>query len=999
MKVLVPQSVRRLGLAFLVVFGSGGLPPGIAAAPEPESLPLSPAESLKMLHVRDGYVAELVAAEPLVKDPVGIAWGADGRLWVAEMADYPLGMDGNGKPGGRIRFLEDVDGDGRYDKSTVFLTGVNFPNGVKPWRNGVLVTAAPEIFYAEDTDGDGRADKRETLFTGFHEGNQQLRVNGLRWGLDNWVYCASGSHRPNYGADSRIRSIRTGTSIELGSRDFRFHPDSGEIDPQSGPTQFGRNRDDWGHWFGCMNSRPMWHYVLRDHYIRRNPHFAPPDPRRQLVVPLNPKVYPAKAPQKRFHTFQQSGRFTSACSPMVYRDELLFPRDGRRHGFSCEPFHNLVQHNILTEEGISFTARRSPKETEVDFFASKDRWCRPVMTRTGPDGALWVVDMYRYMIEHPQFLTPEGREELKPFYRAGDDRGRIYRIVPRGKPARKIPRLDTMTTSQLVAALESPNGWQRDMIQQLLIWRADKSATTLLERLAADSKNPLARLHALCTLDGLGTLSAASLMNAFADAHPEIRRHAIRLAETRFDDHPQFARAAAKLAGDPNAKVRLQLACSLGEWSSAETATTLTQLALKDAGDPKFAAAILSSVNTTNLNEMLNSLFSKRPGGAVGQLAGRLLALSVAFGDGDATLDALAVILRPDDDRNFSWQASTLAGLLDATQRQKTSLAKLAQTGGKRGQDILDRVKTLTAKARQKALDNRAADAERIAALRLLARQAASRSEDIQVLGRLLTPQTPPAIQAAVVSRLGSLSHPQVAPVLLDHWRSFGPALRARIPGVLATRPEWLTDLLDEIESERVAPADVDAGTRQQLLVYPNKAIRTRVARLLSDSGSTDRHKVLREYQAVLKLTGDLQRGAAAFKRMCAVCHKLDGMGYDVGPNLVSITDKRPKSLLTSILDPNAAVDPKYTIYVALTKNGRTFSGVLLSETGTSLTLLGQEDKRQVILRTELEELQSTGKSLMPDGVEKELTRQDLADLIAYVRRSPLESTTPTGSQ
>ncbi len=424
--------------------------------PTPDTPPLSPEESMKVAHVREGYELQLVVAEPLVIDPVAIDWGPDGKLWVAEMADYPSGMDNNGKPGGRVRFLEDKDNDGKYETSTVLLHDIPFPTGVMAWGRGVIVTAAPEIFYAEDSDGDGKADIRRTLFSGFLEGNQQLRVNGLRWGLDNWVHCASGSHHAGYGADSQILSHVTNQKTAVGSRDFRIRPDEGLIDPQSGPSQFGRNRDAWGNWFGEQNSYPLWHYVLEDPYIRRNPHFAPPDP-RNLMTPSNPPVYAAAAPEKRFHSFEQSGRYTSACSGIVYLDELLFGPESRsclpgrisaegglgtQHAFTCEPFSNLVQHNLLIDDGVSFRLERDPAEADAktDFFASEDRWCRPVMVRTGPDGALWIVDMYRYMIEHPHWLPKEGQDELRPFFRSGDDRGRIYRIVPKatsGKPGER----------------------------------------------------------------------------------------------------------------------------------------------------------------------------------------------------------------------------------------------------------------------------------------------------------------------------------------------------------------------------------------------------------------------------------------------------------------------------------------------------------------------------------------------------------------------------------
>ncbi|RYD27801.1 MAG: hypothetical protein EOP86_24015, partial [Verrucomicrobiaceae bacterium] len=254
-------------------YAASGLTPPVKAVvaatgtPPPLTPPLSPQESMGKIHVRAGYGFELVASEPLLADPVAIDWDLAGRLWVVEMADYPLGMDGKGSPGGRVRMLEDTDGDGRYDKSTLFAEGLNFPTGLLTWRDGVIVTAAPDILFLRDTDGDGRADSKDVLISGLLEGNQQLRANGLRWGLDNWVYCAAGGHHGEYGTGTKFRSRRSGTEVTVGSRDFRFRPDTGELEPQSGPSQFGRNRDDWGHWFGTQNSRPLWHYVLEDQYL------------------------------------------------------------------------------------------------------------------------------------------------------------------------------------------------------------------------------------------------------------------------------------------------------------------------------------------------------------------------------------------------------------------------------------------------------------------------------------------------------------------------------------------------------------------------------------------------------------------------------------------------------------------------------------------------------------------------------------------------------------
>ena len=309
--------------------------------------PLSPAESLAALQVHPAMQVELVAAEPLVVDPVAFDWGPDGRLWVVEMRDYPNGLDGAGKPGGRVKVLSDDDGDGRYDRAALFLDDLPFPTGVKVWRKGILVTAAPEILYAEDTDGDGRADVRKTLYRGFGEGNQQHRVNGLRWGLDNWLHVGNGD------SGGEIRSLATGQVVNVSRRDLRIRPDEGLLEPTSGNTQFGRSRDDWGNWFGGNNSNPMWHYVLADHYLARNRHVAPPDVRHHISVePGAAPVYPVSRTLARFNDFNKANRFTSACSPIIYRDELLGAAFAG-NSFVCEPVHNLVHREVVTASGTN----------------------------------------------------------------------------------------------------------------------------------------------------------------------------------------------------------------------------------------------------------------------------------------------------------------------------------------------------------------------------------------------------------------------------------------------------------------------------------------------------------------------------------------------------------------------------------------------------------------------------------------------------------------------
>jgi putative membrane-bound dehydrogenase-like protein len=942
----------------------------------------SPKASWRSIQCRPGFEVELVAAEPLVQDPIAVAWGPDGKLWVVEMGDYPLGVDGKGSPGGRIKYLESTKGDGKYDKATLFLDGLHFPTAIIPWRKGVIVSAAPDIFYAEDTDGDGKADKIVPLYTGFQPGNPQHRVNGLVWGLDNWLYLANGD------SGGRIRSVKTGKTIDIRGRDLRIRPDDGGLEAETGQTQFGRCRDDWGNWFGCNNSNPMYQYVLSDHYLRRNPHVPPPELRVSVSeTPGAARVFPISRTLPRFNDPGAANHFTSACSVIVYRDDLFGPLFAG-NSFVSEPVHNLVHREVLTPTGATFTSRRALDETESEFWASSDNWARPTTIQTGPDGALWVVDMYRAVIEHPEWIPPDWQKRLD--LRAGSDMGRIYRVYPVGKKPRAIPRLDRLDTAGLVAALDSANGWQRDTAQQMLIWRNDQAAVPLLEKQAAESKRPLCRLHSLCTLDGLGVLPPEVLARALDDPHPGVRRHAVRLCEGRLRGVDSLGEnLVLRVTTEDDPHVRLQLACTLGEWDDPRAGQGLAELALTYPNDRYLLAAVLSSVNRRNLAPMLVAVLRGKHR-AVGEqppaaLVENLLRLATALGDRGATVSLLEAVAAPENGRHAAWQFAALAGLLDALAQRGTPLARLAE-GDARLKTAVGRLDGLFAAARSLAGDDKAPLAERVAAVRLLGRGPDHRAEDVKELTNLLVPQNGEELQSAAVAALGGLHEAGVPEVLLRGWKGYSPPVRGRVLDALLGREDWSGALLDAVEHKQVLIQEIDAVHRQRLLQHRAAAIRSRAGKVLAGALDPDRAKVVAAYRPALALAGDASRGRQLFTKTCATCHQLAGIGNQVGPDLASVGDKSPEGLLISILDPNRAVEARYLNYQAVLRDGRTFSGLLAGETGNSITLIGPDGKKQVVLRTELDELTGTGKSLMPEGLEKDLKPQDLADLIAFVR-------------
>lgn len=954
------------------------------AKPKTATLPLSPADSLKKIHVTPGFEVELVAAEPLVLDPVAIDWDASSRLWVVEMADYPLGMDGKGKPGGRIRIVEDSNGDGRYDKSTLFAEGLNFPTGILTWRDGALVTAAPEILFLRDSNGDGQADEKKVLFTGFLEGNQQLRINGLRWGLDNWVYCAMGGHYRGYASGTKVKSFLTGQEIAVGSRDFRFRPDTGEFEPQSGPSQFGRNRDDWGRWFGSQNSRPLWHYVLPDEYLSRNPHVPSPDPVQQVMVPLNPKVYPASPLEKRYHSFNESGHFTSGCSGMIYRDLLVFPETEGLQGFACEPFHNLVHREILHDTGASFTATRASAEQQSEFFASEDRWCRPVMTLTGPDGAFWVVDMYRYMIEHPEWLPENGKAELLPHYREGDDKGRIYRVFRKGAPPRKPLRLDSLSSAGLVLALDSPNGWQRDKAQQMLLWRGDKSVVPQLELMTSQTTtNPLAQLHALWTLRGLNALAPGVALRALRHPNPAMRENGLKLAE-QFPSATDPYHAALLLYKDPSPKVRLQLAFSLGQWTNGIgllEANSLAELARRDHTDPFMIAAVMSSV-VPHFEQFVRFICrSNSPALKTFSEPLQMLALALNKRGSLARLLESAIFSRgvstPQQMRQYS-------SFLQLLQRRQTSPAALNKGSGDALDQVLQRANDLIAFAAQTVAENSPAIDSRLAAATLLSRNPETQSAAVQTLGTWLSPQHPVDLQRGALSALAETGDPAVPALLLPRWNEATPATRARMVELLLRREPWTWELLVQVEKGDLAASGLDPAQRARLKEHESKRVRELSAKLFTTS--TTRTALIEQFKPALQLKGDLARGAEIYAQLCRNCHQRDGLGSEVGPDLRSVLEHAPEKLLVNILDPSADVQPGFHAYSATLQNGDELYGIITAETANSIVLKLVDGTTRAILRTELASLRSSSLSLMPEGLEAGLNPADMAALIAFLK-------------
>jgi len=480
-------------------------------------------------------------------------------------------------------------------------------------------------------------------------------------------------------------------------------------------------------------------------------------------------------------------------------------------------------------------------------------------------------------------------------------------------------------------------------------------------------------------LHGLKALSAELVAAALADPHPAVRVHAVRLAA----EAGVTVQTLTSLAHDPHPKVRLAVAIAAGDWPAAESGPILGSI-LSQTSDSWTRAAAMTSLNQGNVVAAVRTAFSgTRDGsadtadpGTISHIARSLGQQAAALAD-NRDLPPLIEFLAGNPDAPLqNWQLAALTGLFQGQ-------GKATQTARQHSAGPLDE---LVRRAARIAADHLASDEHRASAVGLLT-VIGSLENHLPLFRSLLSPRTPVSLQTSTITALREQSHPQTPELLLNVWSSSEPAVRSAIFDTLVSRSEWMPALVTQLENGTVAASELNAADRQRLLATRDPTLQTRLQQALAVSPDTDRKVVLQTAQPALRLTGDPARGEQLFRKTCAGCHRQNGFGYEVGPNLASLTSRSPESLLIAILDPGSAVEARYVNYTGVTDDGRILTGILATETASSLTFIAAQGKSETVLRSDIEELRSTGKSLMPEGLEKEASHQDLADIIEFVRQ------------
>ncbi len=958
---------------------------------------IEPDEALRSFAVQKGFSLELVAAEPLLSDPVDACFDENGRMYVAEMHDYPfsheptkLNPKGGGKVGaGIIRLLEDTDADGRMDKSWKFATGLSWPVSVTPFRGGVFVLAPPTLWYLKDTDGDHVADVKEAVFEGFNRDNVQAIANNLKWGLDHRIY-AAGASNPS------VLSCAGKEVLRLGRSDFSFDPRTFEVRAETGGIQWGHSFDDWGNRFVCSNSNHIQQVIFPQRYAARNPNYtvsglvrsigkeggAGPVFRRSAPEPWRLVRTRRRVADPRYAGLPESERhpigfFTSAAGVTIYRG-AAYP-ELRGQAFVGDVGGNLVHRKTLASTGVGFMASRA--DEGVEFIASTDNWFRPCNFVHAPDGTLLILDMYRETIEHPASIPDDIKEHLDLY--SGDNRGRVYRLLGPDKKKLPVERLGDLSTEQLVAKLESANGWTRETAHRLLWERNDHAAFEPLRRLATGSKVPLGRMHALWTLDGLAALSMDDALAGMRDEHPRVRDHAVLLSETFLrspqSSSKQLFKQLAKLTDDEDVRVQFQVAFSIGEAPVAheDAAVVLAKIFARSNLAPEVRSAALTSVGSDPSLLAINLALNPSSNSA-DDVSGALRELAAMLG---ASVDPkpLVGVLKAvfENDRvAIAIKRTLLAGTADGLSRRGARAADLSRTlPAAVGKFVGDE----TAIVLRPEVDA----AERIAAMSSVVWSVDP--VDTQ-LAELLTPAEPQALQIAVVKTLARRGLPQLPQQLLGVWKGLSPSVRAEALDVLIQSAPRIELLLAAIERGEVRSAEISPDKRQLLLNHANSKIKELATKVLGRDINADRVAVVKAYEVALGLTGSVDRGQATFAKKCSQCHRLGMQGFAVGPDINSVQNKSPMDLLVAILDPSREAQPAFSSYSVVTRQGLIFNGLIVAESANSITLRKAEGKEDVISRSAIDELVSTGKSLMPDGMEKELKEQDVADVIAFIK-------------
>ncbi|MEQ1829443.1 MAG: PVC-type heme-binding CxxCH protein [Pirellula sp.] len=916
-----------------------------------------------------GWKLEMVASEPTIQDPVNVAFGADGTVWVLEMGDYPLG----GPKSGQLKRLIDRDGDGKYESSSVFLDGLSYPAGLYPWRDGIVVASAPEVFLAVDRDKDGVADERRSLIRGFPFANPQHRVHGFTYGLD---------HRLHFGTGSGVKEIievATGNTIQAGGSDLSLDVDTGKVYLETGSTQYIRGCDDWGNWFGNDNSHPLFHYVWDRAWSKYTKSSLRTQFQHVLQPATAPPVFPISREADRFNDLFAANRYTSACSSIFCRSPGA-TADMQECAMVCEPVHNLVSRIQIRRSGASFAGDRFVQDRQSEWMRSSDPWFRPVRIENAPDGTLWVVDMYRRVIEHPEWIPDDWQRRLN--LRAGEDKGRIYRAyrtdyVPLAKKDWTLASI-----SELLVALGSSSSAISDLARQQLIWRgrdnADvaKSIASELRSHSSKTKDAVVRLRCMAVLSSLDQANSADWIQTVRDSDERVARWGVEsVAKQRL--------------------VQGQIRAALMDLASTEPAKSSTPLALQlivalitcdePAYDP-FAGLLIRHAG----DRWIDTVTSLLPNSGIDTVIERLLANANIRTE--STINQL--IASASQSLKQRLRDQIISGTSPRPAWHYTLCRQFAMSEDKNLQ-LPDVTADLVVDAAGKAIADESStiDIRRSALSWYALRCGKEDQRQLNLLVQTLSKSQVSELQTAIIGALVSKGEFAMN-LLFSEWPRLSTQTRANVISNCLSSPAHANFLMKQIEDKRISVGDFQPAQMETMRSVQEPGFAAQVVKYFGDPPGADRMAIVRDYHDRWPKAIDAGRGEALYKQHCAQCHqdKADATGTmvpAVGPNLQALAGWKNDAWLSAIFDPNRAVEPKYRRVLILTVDAQTMVGLKLRETETAVDFINEQGQMFSLPRASIDQLRESNKSLMPEGFEKIMTPEDTASVISFLRSNP----------
>ena len=973
-------------------------------------LPLTVEESMKHFVTPAGFEVKLFVAEPQLEGkPIFMTWDERGRLWVCETYDYPNELQAEGEGRDRIRICEDTDGDGRADKFTMFAEKLSIPTTIAFYRGGAIVQEGGRTIYLKDTNGDDRADLRKTLVTGWSMRDTHGEVSNFRYGLDNWYYAMQGYN------DSQpvLTNGKPGPRFRQGF--FRFKVEGENENVAVTELEFLRstNNNTWG--LGISEEG-----IIFGSTANGNPSEHMPIPNRyyEAVRGWSSSGLTGIADSNRFYPITENvrqvdwhGGFTAAAGHALYTARNYPKEYWNRTAFVSEPTGHLIATFVLRQQGAGFRSKNS-----WNLVASDDEWSGPIQAEVGPDGNVWFIDWYNYIVQHNP--TPAGFRTGKGAAYETELRdkkhGRVYRLVYSGRPQSSDNAVGRNgSAEQLVASLKSDNMFWRSRAQRLLVERGNKDVAPALVELAKDQSvdaiglNTTA-IHALNTLLGLNALDTGIAVASLKHPAAGVRRGAVQLLPPTGDG--LAALLDSGVLNDREIQVRLQAFLALTRFKPDAKAAAAVVAALADSGvqsdhillDAVTAAAasqedLFLVALATASNKSLNNQAATERIAIVAEHIARgewaaprplVAALEKAQPDvATAMLRGLARGWPRDRKANLSPDLDqSIAALFDKLPpAAKSQLAALAMRWG--STKLGDQIAKMTAGLMETAAKDDAPDSDRLAAAVQFVELQKTDSSAAKLL-ELITPRSSPELARGLVEALGRSESMAIGVALADQLPMLTPAVRQAALRVLLSRNDWTVSLLNAIQNGKLQLADLSLDQKQALANHPDRQITNRARRMLEAGGglpNPDRQKVLDELHHLTEAKGDVLAGKLVFKNQCAKCHTHSGEGTKIGPDLTGMAIHPKHELLVHLIDPSRSVEGNYRVFSVLTTEGQTINGLLASETKTTIELIDTEAKRHTVLRENIENLQASPKSLMPEGFEKQAKPEEIRDLLEYL--------------